>query len=177
MKRKVTTILALILCAIITVTGICADTAYAADKTPLKVTFKGKTVTLAKDVNVKPAAPKFKTLKSKWGKPKKTENELYTDYVWTKGETTIGYYVCKVPKEELIGCQRTYIRIDSSDKNLKVNGIKIGMKKSKAEKILKNLQTIDNNGNPWFLDSEIRVSCSYNNKGKVNFITVEIENL
>lgn len=185
MKRKVTTILAIILCAIITVTGIYADTAYAADKTPLKVTFKGKTVTLTEDVDVKPAAPKVKTLKNKWGNPKK---EVYRDnidgktievarsYTWTKGETTIAYNIQKY-REPMWTSARTYIRIDSSDKNLKVNGIKIGMKKSKAEKILKNLQTIDENGSPWFLDSDIRVTCSYDNKGKVNFITVDLENL
>lgn len=185
MKRKVTTILAIILCAIITVTGIYADTAYAADKTPLKVTFKGKTVTLTEDVDVKPAAPNVKTLKNKWGKPKKeiqhdnSEDETMETsirYTWTKGKTTIMYHIQKY-REPMWTSARTYIRIDSSDKNLKVNGIKIGMKKSKAEKILKNLQTIDENGSPWFLDSDIRVTCSYDNKGKVNFITVDLENI
>lgn len=166
-------------------TGICADTAYAADKTPLKVTFKGKTVTLAEDVDVKPATPKVKTLKSKWGKPKK---EVYRDniegktievsrsYTWTKGETTIAYNIQKY-REPMWTSVRTYISIDSFDKNLKVNGVKIGMKESKSEKILKNLQTKDKNGNPWFLDSGIRVSCSYNDKGNVSSITVELENL
>lgn len=180
MKKKMTMLIAMLLCAILTITGICTETAYAAEKTPLKVTFKKKTVTLAKDINTKPVQPKVKTLKSKWGSPKK---ETYYDneadktmktsesYTWTKGKTTI-YYNIQHYREPMWFSSRTYIRIDSSDKNLKVNGIKVGMKQEKAEKILKNLGGNDGE----FLASGIRVMCSYEN-GKVSYISVDLENL
>lgn len=45
MKKKLTTILAMLLCAIITITGVCTETAYAAEDTTVKVTFKKKSVT------------------------------------------------------------------------------------------------------------------------------------
>lgn len=67
---------------------------------------------------------------------------------------------------------RTYIQIDSSDKNFTVNGIKTGMKQKKAEKILKNLGM--ENGE--FLESNIRITCTYE-KGKVSYISVGLENL
>lgn len=70
-NRKLTTIIAMILCAIITVTSFGTDTAYAASKTPLKVTFNKKTVTLAKDASTMTTSVTVKTLTKKWGKPKK----------------------------------------------------------------------------------------------------------
>lgn len=173
MKRKVTTILALLLCAIITVTSICADTAYAAEKTPLKVTFKGKTVTLVKDINEKPAAPKFKTLKSKWGKPKTSMRENdFQYYEWKKGNSTICYNISNVPRSERMGCDRTYIRIDAYDKNIAINGVKVGMKQEKAEKILKKLSSNDNE----FSDLNVRISWQCDN-GKIFSITVELEDM
>ena len=45
MKKKLTTILAMLLCAIITITGVCTETAYAAEDTTIKLTFKKKSVT------------------------------------------------------------------------------------------------------------------------------------
>lgn len=48
MKKKMTTLIAMLLCAILTIAGICTDTAYAADNTvPLTIKFKGKTITFS----------------------------------------------------------------------------------------------------------------------------------
>mgnify|MGYP001142773486 CR=1 FL=1 len=92
MKKKLTTLIAMFLCAIMTLTAISPSTAYAASKTPVKATFKGKTVTLAKDINKK-STVKVKTLSKKWGEPKK---DVYEDsdfpgetYTWEKGNTWI----------------------------------------------------------------------------------------
>ena len=173
MKKKMTTLLAMLLCTILTIAGICTDTAYAAEKTPLKVTFNKKTVTLAKDINTKPAAPKVKTLNKKWGKPEKSVNDYgSTFYTWDKGKTTVYYYVSNVPKTERFGSERTYMQITSTDKKFAVNGIKVGMKQKKTEKILKNLGMNDDE----FLESGIRITCSYE-KGKVSSIFVNLENL
>lgn len=76
MKKKITTLVSVLLCIILIIAGISTDTAYAAKKTPLKVTFNKNTVILAKDINTKPEKPEVKTLKSKWGKP---EKEIFYD--------------------------------------------------------------------------------------------------
>ncbi len=177
MKKKLTTILAMCLCAILTLTAINPATTYAAEKTPLKVTFKKKTVTLAKDIYTKPAQPNVKTLTKKWGKPKKETDEYATRYTWTKGKTTILYRI--MIGEPDSASDRTYIRIDSSDKNIKVNGLKVGMKQEKADKIIKDLggETTDYNAILDLLEtSGIRITCCYNN-GKVSLIIIELENL
>lgn len=176
MKKKLTTILAMCLCAIMMVTAINPSTAYAAEKTPVKVTFKKKTVTLAKDIYTKPAQPKVKTLTKKWGKPKKETTEGYIRYNWTKGETKIAY---TFPGEKPSACSRTYINIDSTDKNVKVNGLKVGMKQEKADEIIKDLggETTDYSATLDLLEtSGIRITCCYNN-GKVSLIHVELEDL
>ena len=140
---KLTTIIAMILCAIITVTSFGTDTAYAASKTPLKVTFNKKTVTLAKDASTMTTSVTVKTLTKKWGKPKK---EVYegdplcggldgnTTYIWEKGKTIIKYII---PVDETFGSLRKRIEIHALDKNIKILGIKVGMKQKKAEKIEK----------------------------------------
>ena len=168
-NRKLTTIIAMILCAIITVTSFGTDTAYAASKTPLKVTFNKKTVTLAKDASTRTTSVTIKTLTKKWGKPKKEIEEGdplcggrdgYTAYVWEKGKTRIKYII---PVDETFGSLRKRIEIYSFDKNFKLLDIKVGMKQKKAEKIEKKL----GNSAPY---------CEYKN-GKVSYIscTVNVE--
>ena len=176
MKKTFKSILAMILCAMIAITGIGTETAYAANsKTPIKVTFNKKTVTLSKDINDSVKPLNLKTLNKKWGKPKKTEQETRTEYTWKKGKTTINYYVSKTPKAERTGCERTYIRIDSYDANGGAFGIKVGMKRSKAEKILKNLDLeIRDTDAGGYLSSDMGIfSCTFKN-GKVTGVTCEI---
>lgn len=176
MKKKLTTILAIILCAIITVTAISPATAYAAEKTPVKATFKGKTVTLTKDINAK-STVKVKTLKKKWGKPKKDVYEntdlntkyKMTTYRWEKGDTGIEY---NLPEKD-VGGNTKCIWIGSSDKNLTILGIKVGMKKEKAQEILEDL-----GGETYGASSEINttgiwLSCTYTG-GKVSNIMCTI---
>ena len=82
MKQKIKSMLALILCAMFVMTGILstgADTAYAADgKVPVKVTFKKTTVTVSKDAsdNDDSLDVTLETLNKKWGKPKKTTEDM-----------------------------------------------------------------------------------------------------
>lgn len=165
--RKLTTIIAMILCAIITVTSFGTDTAYAASKTPLKVTFNKKTVTLAKDASTMTTSVTVKTLTKKWGKPKKEVCEGdplcggrdgNTTYIWEKGKTTITYTI-PVDVEFTHGGKQIWIY--SYDKNLKILGIKVGMKQKKAEKILKDL-------------GDYAPYCEYK-KGKVSYIRYIIE--
>ncbi len=140
MKHIPKSILAAILCVLIAVTTIGADTAWAAEKTPLKVTFKKKTVTLMKDINEGPKYskfPKVKTLQKKWGKPKKEVDETgsYTDYTWEKGKTYICY---TIPKKHDMYLTKKFV-FTTEDKNFKIFGLKVGMKQAKAQKILEDL--------------------------------------
>ncbi len=83
MKKTFTCMIAIMLCAILTITGICTDTAYAAEKTKLKLTFKKKSVTLT--VNDEKTGDEslmngiesveINTLKKKWGKPTVEKDE------------------------------------------------------------------------------------------------------
>jgi len=168
MKKKLTTILAMCLCAIMMVTAINPSTAYAAEKTPVKVTFKKKTVTLGKDINTKPAQPKVKTLTKKWGKPKKETDEYAIYYTWTKGKTEISYRLMIGEPDSPSDC--TYIRFDAYDKNLTVNGIRVGMKQEKAQKILEDLGSETGD---YFETTSISLSCGYTD-GKVSMIIGKI---
>ena len=174
MKRKLTTIITMCLCAIMTLTAISPATAYAASKTPVKATFKGKTVTLTKDINAK-STTKVKTLKKKWGKPKKDvwedtdfSGEKYktTTYTWKKGETKIKY---NQPEKE-VGSNTKCIRFESHDKNFKILGIKVGMKQEKAQKILEDLGSETGD---YFETTSISLSCGYTD-GKVSMIIGKI---
>lgn len=121
MKKKMTSIIAMLLCAILTITGICTDTAYAAEKeVPVKVTFNKKTVTVTNKITAK-------SLKKKWGKAKKETNDSSTIYTWKKGETSISYN--DDPDFRMI-------EVNIYDKNGKMFGVKVGMKKDAALKIL-----------------------------------------
>ena len=59
-------IIAVILCAVIAIASTGTNTAYAVKKTPLKVTFNGKSINLIKDM-YSGDAPKIKELEKKWG--------------------------------------------------------------------------------------------------------------
>lgn len=161
MKRKVTTILAMLLCAILTVTSICTDTAYAADNTvPLKIGFKGKTITFSDDATERIKEVNLKTMKKKWGKPKVEKHDDYTTYTWKKGKTTI-YYM-----EDSF--QFTNIHMDTTDKNATLCGMKVGMKQNKAKKIMKKLGAESyKSGMSATLPSGTMISCSFKN-GKVS---------
>lgn len=178
MKKKLTTILAMFLCAIMTLTAINPSTVYAASKTPVKATFKGKTVTLMKDINAK-STVKIKTLTKKWGKPKKDvydandflgENKT-TTYRWEKGDTGIEY---NLPEREF-GSNTKCIRFGSRDKNFKILGIKVGMKQEKAQKILEDLggETSEDGSQTDIKTTGIRLMCCYSD-GKVSSIQGEI---
>lgn len=172
--KKLTTMIAAILCAIITVTSFGTDTAYAASNTPVKAAFNGKTVTLAKDIHAK-STVKVKTLTKKWGKPKK---DVYEDsdfpgetYTWGKGNTWIQ---CNLPEKE-VSNDRKCIRINANDKNFKILGIKVGMKQEKAQKILEDLGgETDYYGSSTEINTTgMRLTCGYTD-GKVSYINGEI---
>lgn len=180
MKKKLTTIIAMFLCAIMTLTAINPATAYAASKTPVKATFKDKTVTLMKDINKK-STIKVKTLKKKWGKPKKDvwedtdfSGEKYktTTYAWGKEGSTLIQY--NLPEIE-VGSNTKCIRFGSLDKNFKILGIKVGMKQEKAQKILEDLggETDEYGSSTEIETTGIRLMCYYTD-GKVSNIDGQI---
>ncbi len=170
MKKTFTSIIAIILCAIITVTGISSETAYAADNTvACKIGFNGKTVKLSDDIEEGIEKASLKTLTKKWGKPNtKYGNESCMTYVWSNGRTQINYTDYADTKI------RDNFSIDISDENGSVCGIKVGMKKSKAVKILKKLgaeKTEFHDGMIANLASDsITIECSFE-KGKVSSIS------
>lgn len=153
MKRKVTTILAIILCMLIALTGVTVfktGTAYAASgKTPFKVTFNKKAVTLSDDLNsvLKDGIdkPDIEMLKKAWGSNPTYEggNDFggWGSYAWEKGKSNIGYFY----RGEVSG-----ISFNINDKNGAVCGIKFGTKKATVLKKLKKMvdaENIDNSKN------------------------------
>lgn len=168
MKKKLTTILAMFLCAIMTLTAISPATAYAAENTTLKVTYKKKTVTFTMNENGDSIERvKLKTLKKKWNEPTKTEKGEYTAvYEWKKGDTHIRYV------DNYYIPNRSCIDAYSSDKNLSICGLKVGLKESKVKKIMKKLGgEKDSYGNygASLGDGRIMISCTLE-KGKVTFV-------
>lgn len=135
MKATWKRILTAILCAAILITGLATmtgiDTAYAAKKHPLKVTFNGKSVTLAKDIGEEAHATSLDTLEEKWGKPKAKINKMEgtAAYTWKKGKTSIMLTV--------YNDGGTCISVNIPDKNGSILGIKTGMAKATALKNLK----------------------------------------
>lgn len=131
MKTTLKRIITVILCAVLAITSTGINTAYAAQKLPLKVTFNGKSATLSKDLTADDRGTvKIKTVKTKWGAPKKEKNGGYIYYTWKKGKASIQ-----------IGDDNGYIgsiHIEINDKNASVYGVKVGMKKDAALKKLKN---------------------------------------
>ncbi|MEY8335528.1 hypothetical protein AALB53_20900 [Lachnospiraceae bacterium 47-T17] len=177
MKHISKSILTAILCALIAITVIGADTAWAAEKTPLKVTFKKKTVTLMKDINEGLKESKFPTVKAlqkKWGKPEKKVDETgsYTDYIWEKD----GSYICyTIPKKHEVSKQFVFI---TEDKNLEMFGLKVGMKQAKAQKLLEDLGGETNEYStalalPYDWEYFSFIQCAYKN-GKVARIDCHI---
>lgn len=105
---------------------------------PLTVGFKGKTITLIKDLNadlrmVGGDTPKLQKLKQKWGKPSKTEDlGNITAYTWKKGKTSI-----EITDYDAVDGGLGSIQIDIQDKNASLCGVKVGMKKAEAVKKIK----------------------------------------
>lgn len=173
MKKKLTTLLAVLLCTILTVAGICADTAYAADYADtLKVTFKKKSVTLnvnREKIGIEPI--KIKTLKKKWGKPEVTKDEYSAIYTWKKGKTEITY------TDDFTAAFWSGFSITIEDKNASIAGLKVGMSKKKAEKILKTLGEVNSNEDADFVQmteaGRCNITCQYK-KGKVSRIAAYI---
>lgn len=153
MKKKITPIIAMLLCAILTITVISTDTAYAAEKKiPVKVAFEKKTAKF--NINTKKRGidrVKLSTLKEKWGEPDTSEEEFMIHYSWKKGESEIRYVdVYEAPRSSLI-------YITAYDKNISVNGIKVGMTKSKVKKLLKKLGKVEQDNNGSFDTLSIRM--------------------
>lgn len=168
MKKKLTTILAMLLCAIITITGVCTETAYAAEDTTIKVTFKKKSVTYSvsedgiERVNLT-------TLKKKWGKPSDTYEYYGTyGYTWKKGKTEITY------KDDTNTPERSALIVSIGDKNGSLCGVKVGMTKAKAKKIFKKMgcevSIHENLILSATLNDRISFSCTLEN-GKVTHIS------
>lgn len=177
MKKTFTCIIAIMLCTILTITGICTDTAYAAEKTKLKLTFKKKSVTLT--VNDEKTGDeslmngiesiKISTLKKKWGKPTVEKGEYSAVYTWEKGKSRIAY------TDNFNQPHFSNFTVQIKDKNVSFGGLKIGMKKSEAEKIINGFDCSEKimSKNSFFVTlldhSRISISCSYK-KGKVSEI-------
>ena len=170
MKKKMTAIIAMLLCAILTITGICTDTAYAADNTvPLTIKFKGKTITFSDDATEAVEEIQLKTLKKKWGKPKVEKDDNFASYTWEKGKTVVYY-----SNDNYFGPTNTYVRIETTDKNATVCGMKVGMKKSKAKKIMKKLGADINKSDAHvYLPEDTHISCEFKN-GKVSSLYCSI---
>lgn len=165
MKKTITSILAIMLCAIIAITGISTETAYAANSTTaLKVTFKNKSVTLTDDIEEGIEKVNVKTLTKKWGKPKTEKSEGSTTYTWKKGKSSIRYFNDKTIYSN--------IWISINDKNVTLMGLKVGMKRDKAAKILKSLGAEDKYEETMTAastDSRTMITCMFEN-GKVSCI-------
>lgn len=170
MKKTLATIITMILCAVIAITGISAETAYAAGNTSLKVTFNKKSVKLSiNEENKGIEKPDINALTNAWGNPSVSENEWTSDYIWKKGKTEIIY--TDIPSEPMY----SNISMDIKDKNAEICGLKVGMKKAKAVKILKKFGkeiNIDNNVITIQIieKGRIQINCTLK-KGKISQIT------
>ena len=166
MKKTFTSILAMILCAIIAITGISSETAYAADSNTLKLTFNKKSITLSIDNEKGVESVKLSTLKNKWGKPESSGDNYLTTYTWKKGKTSINYTdYYETP-------QFSNFSVSIYDKNGSLCGIKVGMKKSKAVKIMKKIGAKEINDDSISVElasRRIGISCGFE-KGKVTQI-------
>ena len=112
------------------------------------IIIKENSITLAKGAITMATNEKVKILSKKWGKPKKEVYEGsplydgldgYTTYIWKKGKTTITYVS---PVDETFCGLRKRIDIHSSDKNIKIFGIKVGMERKRLRKSRKNSETM-----------------------------------
>lgn len=100
---------------------------------PMKVAFKGKTVTLFKDTlpTAKNQCATMKKVQKAWGKGKKKPYGSSYSYTWKKGKTEImvtdNWYKGRVGG----------MTISIKDKNASMMGVKVGMTKAQALKKLK----------------------------------------
>lgn len=140
MKKRSKSILAFILCAVLAITGITfADfgMAYAAEKVPFTITFKGKTVKLDKDFNnsIENGIKKisYKSLKKKWGKASEAPDYEGSPSFWAKDKSSVIYY-----KGENKDSGST-LQFELYSKNSGICGIKIGAKKTAVLKKLKKI--------------------------------------
>ncbi len=140
--KKITSLIALILCAVLAISGLCVETVYAAnEKMSLKVGFKGKTINLIKDISDGDRYEmSIASVQKKWGKPKTKKSGYSTYYTWKKGKTTIEVSDFDATKDgkSYVGS----ITISIKDKNGSLWGVKVGMKAETAlEKIKKAMDT------------------------------------
>lgn len=137
-KKTLKAVIAFMLCAAAIITSISAGTGTVCaqgKKIPLKVGFNGVEIVLVKDINSGGREDtKIKTLKAKWGKPKKVEDNGTTAfYTWKKGKTSIE--ICNNTTKGYVGG----ITVNIKDKNGSLFGVKVGMKKSAVLKKLKKV--------------------------------------
>ena len=140
MQKKVIRIsLILILCIMI----MPVSSVYAKTKQgKLTVKYKGKTITLVTTKTNKKnssmiSTANASTIKKSWGKPQKTKTKFGEKYYYyKKGKTKMSFCVDRSwgnNKNLTLGG----FDISIKDKNAKMCGIKVGMKKEKVIKILK----------------------------------------
>lgn len=104
-------------------------------KKSLKVTYKGKTITLSQNFNVDKYGRNknitFAKCEKAWGKAKKVKSGGIVFYAWKSKKTLIEMSNYKTTAGE-VGA----ISISVKDKNCSVSGVKVGMSKAKALKKL-----------------------------------------
>ena len=140
MKKQSKSILTLILCAVLAITSITffgSDTAYAAEKTPFTIAFKGKTVKLDKDFNnsIENGIKKisYKSLKKKWGKASEATDYEGSPFFWIKDTSSVIYYEGETKNSG------SALQFELYSKNSGICGIKIGAKKAAVLKKLKKI--------------------------------------
>ena len=140
MIKRSESILILILCAVLAITGITFfgfDTAYAAEKTPFTITFKGKSVKLDKDFNnsIENGIKKisYKSLKKKWGKASEATDYEGSPFFWIKDTSSVIYYEGETKNSG------SALQFELYSKNSGICGIKIGAKKAAVLKKLKKI--------------------------------------
>ncbi len=167
MKQKIRSITALILCAMLFITGIIStetDSAYAAGgKLPVKVTFNKKTITVSKDARDDDDSldVTLETLNKKWGRPEKTTEDMGFGYVattctWKKGKSSIKYIAGDGPIH-------SYFDVFIYDKNVAIFDIRYGMKK---DTILKKLKKLAKN------ETDISVSANKDDQKKESIYVI-----
>lgn len=141
MKTTWKCIITAILCVVIAITSTGMNTAYAAESKPsLKVTFNGKTVILIKVLeDGSEEAVTVVDVVKKLGNPDKKEklDDFYTEYVWKKGKSSIGFSNYKQSEDADDFLCHFGVRLEG--KNDALCGIKVGMKKENALKKLKKM--------------------------------------
>lgn len=135
--KKLKAAVALVLCVCFVLSGISAETAFAANKKfPLKVTFNGVEASMDKDLyDMNADKGTISSLKKSWGKPKTSKDGDATSYSWEKGKSYVWLYD---RQPEYPGGEGP-LMIDIKDKNGAVWGVTVGTKKDAALKKLKKV--------------------------------------